>query len=41
MMALSARVFRIVTIDHQRTTLRLRPQVAEAFSRLPAPPPLG
>ena len=36
---LSARVFRIVTIDHQRTTLRLRPRVAEAFSRLPAPPP--
>ena len=42
-MALSARVFRIVTIDHQRTTLRLRPRVAEAFSRLSAPPspPLG
>jgi hypothetical protein len=40
-MALSARVFRIVTIDHQRTTLRLRPQVAEAFSRLSAPPPSG
>jgi hypothetical protein len=43
MMALSARVFRIVTIDHRRTTLRLRPRVAEAFSRLraPAPPPPG
>ncbi len=37
-MALSASVFRIVTIDHQRTTLCLRPRVAEAFSRLPAPP---
>lgn len=37
-MALSARVFRIVTIDHQCTTLRLRARVAEAFSRLPTPP---
>ena len=36
--ALSARVFSVVTIDHQCTTLRLRSRVAEAFSRLPAAP---
>ena len=38
---LALRVFRVVKIDRRYARLRLRPRVADAFARLPAPPPSG
>jgi hypothetical protein len=39
--ALLLRVFQVVKIDRRYARLRLRPRVAAAFARLPAPPPPG
>lgn len=36
---LSLRVFRVVKVDRRYARLRLRRRVADAFARLPAPPP--
>ena len=37
--ALALRVFQVDKIDRRYARLRLRPRVAAAFARLPAPPP--
>jgi hypothetical protein len=36
---LTLRVFRVVKIDRRYARLQLRRRVADAFARLPAPPP--